>query len=159
MSEPGRIVLEPGGPFSLALAARFEFGPRAAEADAALVRLAICGDGFREHAGVVVREDERGLACELHGARDRDAVRRQVERILSLDQDGEEWAQVGERDAVIGAPQERYRGLRPCALPLALRGGGLVDHLHALRAPARRAPAGSDRGHSGALIWASRPVR
>jgi DNA-3-methyladenine glycosylase II len=113
VSEPGRILLEPRGPFSLALAARFEFGPRAAEADAALVRLAFCVDGFREHAGVVVREDERGLSCELTAPATATPCAARWSGSLSLDQDGEEWAKVGERDAVIGALQERYRGLRP----------------------------------------------
>ncbi|MFB2600191.1 DNA-3-methyladenine glycosylase [Herbiconiux sp. P17] len=41
------------------------------------------------------------------------AVRAQVERILSLDVDGGGFAEVGERDPVIGAAQARYPGLRP----------------------------------------------
>lgn len=113
MDTPQRLTLVPRGPFSLALAASFGFGPREAEPDPGQMRLAFCVDGFRECAGVVVRESDGELACEVDGAGDRNAVAGQLQRILSLDHDGEGWASVGDRDPVIGELQRRYRGLRP----------------------------------------------
>ena len=113
MRTPDRVTLRPRGPFSLALAASFGFGPREAEPDPRLIRLAFCVDGFREYAGAVVHADDGELVFEIHGARDVDAAGEQVERILSLDHDGEAWAAVGERDPVIGDLQRRYHGLRP----------------------------------------------
>lgn len=54
MARAERIRLRPRGPFSLALAG-LGFGPRKAEPDARLMRLAFYVDGSREHAAVVVR--------------------------------------------------------------------------------------------------------
>jgi DNA-3-methyladenine glycosylase II len=113
VSAPQQLRLRSRGPFSLELAASFGFGPREAEPDAGLMRLAFCVDGFREYAGVVVYEDGGELACEVHGAKELDVVAGQVERILSLDHDGRAWASVGDRDPVIGELQRRYPGLRP----------------------------------------------
>lgn len=40
-------------------------------------------------------------------------MQRQAARSLSLDHDGSGWAEAGRRDAVLGALQDRYDGLRP----------------------------------------------
>ena len=56
------------------------------------MRLAFCVDGYAEHAGVEVRQDERGVHCVVHGDADSRAARRQVARVLSLDHDGEAFA-------------------------------------------------------------------
>ena len=110
-------AIRPDGPFSLALAAGFGFGPRGSdgpgEAEPAM-RLAFPLDGYREHAAAVVRQprpDEVRIA--IHAGSDGDAVERQLARVLSLDRSGTEWLRVGERDPVIGELQRRYPGLRP----------------------------------------------
>ena len=50
---------------------------------------------------------------ETYGEAEPEAVRGQVERILSLDADGRGFPRVGERDAAVGGLQGRYPGLRP----------------------------------------------
>jgi DNA-3-methyladenine glycosylase II len=105
----------PRGPFSLRAAAGFGFGGSigAPPFDGAM-RLAFAVDGFDEHAGVLLRQRPDGtVQGEVAGARDVDAVREQVARILSLDHDGDQWLAVGERDAVIGRLQREHEGLRP----------------------------------------------
>ena len=65
---------------------------------------------------------DSGRGCG-HGLRpaDRQTVREQLARILSLDVDGTRFAAIGERDPVIGRLQSRHPGLSRFA-PLALRG-------------------------------------
>jgi DNA-3-methyladenine glycosylase II len=112
---PSRFVIEPDVAFSLAAAASFGFGPHPSgrpTPDGDLMRLAFAVDGYREHAGVVLRQQGKGIQATVKGARGV-AVRRQVERILSLDHPGREWLAVGRRDPVIGGLQREHPGLRP----------------------------------------------
>jgi DNA-3-methyladenine glycosylase II len=107
--------IAPRGPFSLQAAAGFGFGGSigAPPFDGAM-RLAFAVDGGQELAGVLLRQRADGVVeGELSGARDVDAVRAQVARILSLDHDGRDWLAVGERDPVIGRLQRELPGLRP----------------------------------------------
>jgi DNA-3-methyladenine glycosylase II len=53
---------------------------------------------------------------EVFGEADVGVVRAQVGRILSLAVDGRGFAEVGERDPVVGRLQTRYPGLRPVCL-------------------------------------------
>lgn len=108
--------IQPLGAFDLRRAAGFGFGPRAGAREPAepVMRLAFCVDGFREQAGVVLRQGPDGtIQGEVHGTDDVEAVRRQVARVLSLDHDGGAWAEVVLRDRVLSAVQERYAGFRP----------------------------------------------
>lgn len=108
------FTIEPSGPFSLRESAEFGFGQRDAQRFDGVLRLAFCLDGYREHAGVEVREDESGVvSCRSFGAGDTEAVRAQVARVLSLDVDAEQFLAIGERDPVIGELQSVARGLRP----------------------------------------------
>jgi DNA-3-methyladenine glycosylase II len=111
---PSRFVIEPDAAFSLAAAASFGFGPHAGrpKADGDLMRLAFVVDGYRDHAGVVLRQPGETIEATVDGARGA-AVERQVRRILSLDHSGREWLAVGTRDPVIGALQREHPGLRP----------------------------------------------
>ncbi len=111
---PRSFTIAPRGPFSLAAASSFGFGQRDASPDDDVMRLAFAVDGFREHAGVIVRQIDDGVVhCEVEGAGELEAVRRQVERVLSLDHDGEAWLEVGRRDPVIGRLQQEHPGQRP----------------------------------------------
>lgn len=110
-----RFTIVPRGDFSLGAAASFGFGPREVEAtaDGSPMRMAFCVDGYRGHAGVLLRQDAGGVHGEVAGDADIGAVRDQVARALSLDGDGDAWLAVGERDPVIDRLQRTYPGLRP----------------------------------------------
>lgn len=111
---PTTFTIVPSGPFSLEAAAKFGFGGRlgAPEYDGTM-RLAFTVDGNQEQAGVILRQDASGIHGEVFGARNTDAVKAQVARILSLDHDGEAWEAVGQRDPVIGELQKSHPGQRP----------------------------------------------
>jgi DNA-3-methyladenine glycosylase II len=107
------FTITPRGPFSLAQAASFGFGPREAEAGGAL-RMAFAADGSGTPTGVILREAEDGtVEGEVAGDTPVESVREQVARILSLEHDGVAWQDVGRRDPVLGALQARLPGLRP----------------------------------------------
>jgi DNA-3-methyladenine glycosylase II len=119
--------ITPLGPFSLAEAATFGFGQRDGDGWDGVMRLAFCTDDYGGHVGVEVSQDgmtEAGPAsdgtgevrCVVHrdaAGTDLGAVRRQVARVLSLDHDGAQFLQAGERDPVIGRLQAAAPGLRP----------------------------------------------
>jgi DNA-3-methyladenine glycosylase II len=107
------FTIVPEGPFSLREAATFGFGHRLETAWDGVMRLAFCVDGYAGHVGVEVRQDERGVHCEIFGDASADAVRAQVARVLSLDHDGEAFARIGERDPVMARLLAAAPGLRP----------------------------------------------
>ena len=86
------FTIEPRGAFSLAEAAGFGFGPRAAEQFSGTLRLAFCRDDFAGHAGVALTQDAGGVVhATCTGGGSVDAVRAQTARVLSLDGDGAAW--------------------------------------------------------------------
>ena len=95
------------GPYSLAASARFleGFAPAAqAPATSDHTHWAFAADDGVSHVGVCLLARGDGAALTVfggHGA----AVRDQVERILSLDADGAAFAEVGDRDPVVGRLQ------------------------------------------------------
>jgi DNA-3-methyladenine glycosylase II len=110
------VTITPDGEFSLAAAASFGFGPNTGrpKPDGDSMSLAFVADDLRHHAAAVVTQDARGLVhAQLFGDADADLVEAQVRRVLSLDQSGRAWAEVGARDEVIGRLQHEHRGLRP----------------------------------------------
>jgi DNA-3-methyladenine glycosylase II len=112
-AEVRRFTIQPEGAFSLKELALFGFGQRESEAWDGVMRLAFCLDGYREQAGVEVRQDADGVHCSVHGGGDLDAVRRQVARALSLDFDGRLLDAIGERDPVVARLLRAAPGLRP----------------------------------------------
>jgi DNA-3-methyladenine glycosylase II len=115
-----RFEIRTPGRYSLASSVRFleGFAPAAYEGDGTdRLRLAFVADGFAERgekvAGVRVNQEGNTVFGEVFGEAEVGVVRDQVSRILSLDVDGDGFAEVGERDPVVGALQERYPGLRP----------------------------------------------
>src|SRR5438132_265648 len=104
------------GPFSLAASSEFLCGFTPAK-DCALhpeggLALAFRLDKSFAAVSVSLREEGGDVRGEAVGTDDIATARAQMARILSLDHDGTGWAAVGERDAVIGELQARYR-LRP----------------------------------------------
>ena len=112
---PESFTITPRGPFSLAEAATFGFGQRDAAAWDEVMRLAFCLDGYRQQAGVEVRQDAAGVhgTVDAPPGTDTGAVARQVARVLSLDHDATDFLRAGQRDPVIGALQRAAPGLRP----------------------------------------------
>ena len=98
MSDPGAIsvsmssfTITPDGPFSLAAAAAFGFGPNTGRPTPGRgeMRLAFVTDDMRHHAAVHLAERSDGaITAAIESDADPDAVLRQVLRILSLDQPG-----------------------------------------------------------------------
>ncbi len=107
------LTIAPRGPFSLEELATFGFGQRLDGGWDGVMRLAFCVDGYRDQAGVEVRQDAAGVHCTIEGTGDAAAVDRQVARVLSLDHDGGAFLEVGRRDPVIGRLQAVAPGLRP----------------------------------------------
>lgn len=129
------FTLIPRGPFSLLEAGTFGRGAEPAgdwpgggdfDPGEGVLRLAFCRDDLRGQAGVALRWADdgpgagswpgRALRGTVSGLDPGDAVepvREQVARMLSLDGDGEAFAEVGERDPLVGRLQAAAPGLRP----------------------------------------------
>ena len=107
------FTTKPKGPFSLEESATFGFGQRSAQAFDGVMRLTFCLDDFSGHAGVEVRQDKAGVHCTVVGSDAVETIRRQVERVLSLDHDATGFTAVADRDPVIGRLQSAAPGLRP----------------------------------------------
>lgn len=114
MTASGRVTLTPRGPFSLAEAIAFGFGPHEPGTDDVL-RLAFAADSTGEPVGAELRQAEPDGPVEVtvHGDLEPDAVAAQVARIVSLDVDAAPWIALSGVDSVLGALQERFAGLRP----------------------------------------------
>jgi DNA-3-methyladenine glycosylase II len=135
--------LVPRGPFSLKAAAEFGFGPnegRPALFDGTM-RLAFPVDGDAGYAGAVLRQPslDGPISVEMQtaGAADEDRALRQIARVLSLDQDGEEFLRVGDRDPVIGRLQRAHPGQRPVLFHSPYEGAAWS--IISARRPARQA--------------------
>lgn len=129
----GQFELRPAGPYSLAASVRFleGFAPAAYEGNESNhLHMAFVAVGGEEAVGVCVRSEGGTIVGELFGEADSEVVRRQVERILSLDVDGSGFPEVGERDPIVGRLQARYPGLRPVCFysPYEAAAWALIGH-------------------------------
>jgi DNA-3-methyladenine glycosylase II len=115
MAPTGQVTIRPRGAFSLQEAALFGFGQRLDSTWDGVMRLAFCLEPtYDTHVAVEVRQDDDGtVRGAVYGSDDLARVERQVARVLSLDFDGEVFAEVGRRDPVVGALQAVAPGLRP----------------------------------------------
>lgn len=126
--------IPPLGPYSLKSSRRFleEFTPAAYEGagDPNHLHLAFAVDNTEQVAGVCVRSNKDAVIGEVFGDALEEAVRRQVERILSLNIDGRRFPEVGKRDPVVGGLQARYPGLRPVCFysPYEAAAWALISH-------------------------------
>jgi DNA-3-methyladenine glycosylase II len=114
----GDVLLTPRGPFSLAQSAAFVdgFAPAAApQPGGARVRLGLSDDDGPSLAFEATQPggDDTPVTVEYVSELPEQRVREHVERVLGLDVDATGWPDVGRRDPVIGALQERRPGLRP----------------------------------------------
>jgi DNA-3-methyladenine glycosylase II len=110
------IEIQPDGPFSLAAASSFGFGPNTGRPTygGAQMKLAFVVDDLQSHALVTLDQTADGV---VRGTIDSEAdpatVTAQVARILSLNGSGTDWLRVGESDPVVGGLQREFPGLRP----------------------------------------------
>jgi DNA-3-methyladenine glycosylase II len=114
MTERQRLAVD--GPFSLAAAAAFGFGPNTGRPypAEAVMRLAFVADDLHHQAGVLVSQQPGGdLIAEFSGAASLTAAEQQVRRILSVDRPAGGWIAAGHRDPVLGSLQAAHPGLRP----------------------------------------------
>jgi DNA-3-methyladenine glycosylase II len=110
------VILPFDGPFSLAAAAGFGFGPRTGGPipDGNELRLAFVADDLRHHVGAVLSQPSDGsLIADISGDADPAAAQAQIRRILSIDTDSAGWLAAGLADPVLGAAQQAFPGLRP----------------------------------------------
>lgn len=168
----GRFLLEAEGPYSLSASTRFleGFAPASYVGEGAdRLRLAFVADGLdrgERVAGALARDEGDagggGGLVETYGEAAPEAVRGQLERILSLDADGGGFPGVGERDPVVGRLQQRYPGLRPVLFwsPYEAAAWAIVGNririAQAARVKARMAgELGEEVGVAGAREWES----
>ena len=110
----------PLGEFHLAAARDFAggFGPGMGatldEPDPDALMVVFPVEGWASSAAVELRQEPDGaIVGRVFGTDDVAGARTQSLRCLSLDHDGRAWPDVGQRDPVIGALQQRYGMLRP----------------------------------------------
>lgn len=106
---------------SLAVSASFVEGLYGGHgSEAGVLDLAFALDGSWSTVGVRVEEHDGGLRAAVLANPDgatADDVRAQIERILSLDGGGADFADVGTRDDVVAGLQQLHPGLAPGAFP------------------------------------------
>jgi DNA-3-methyladenine glycosylase II len=111
-----QLTMHVEGPFSLAAAASFGFGPSTGRPfpDARLMRLAFVADDLRHHVGVSLAQQPDGsLLADISGDAVIAAAEVQIRRILSIDTDVTGWLAAGQADPVLGRIQADNPGLRP----------------------------------------------
>ncbi len=132
-----RFEITPRGPFSLAASATFlgSFAPAAHKAapTAGHLHLAFVADDSEQAVGVCLREEDDTVIGEMFGEADKEVVRKQVARILSLDVDGNAFPLVGEHDPIVGRMQVRYPGLRPVCFYSTYEAGAWILIGHRIR--------------------------
>ena len=110
----GSFTLEPRGPFTLASAARFIAGwpPGQGDVDDDHVRLSFLVDDWSGPASVVMYQHDSAIKGTVEADNEERAIA-QAARIVSLDHDGTGYAEVGERDPIVGELQKSSGYLRP----------------------------------------------
>lgn len=116
-AQTASFPIRPLGPYSLAASARFIAGWSPAEglasAEGDMVRLCFALDSFQGQTGVAIRETDEGLLAARTGDGSLEEVRRQTERILSLDHDASDLEGVFRRDEVVARLHRESGRLRP----------------------------------------------
>jgi DNA-3-methyladenine glycosylase II len=108
----------PRGDYSLEESANFIGGwhkaPSEGGGSEGHLHLAFLTDGDWIPVGLCLQQDSSGrVGGTTYGDAPTPIVKKQIERILSLDVDGSAWPEVGERDPVVGKLQRMFPGFRP----------------------------------------------
>ena len=152
--ESQRVRIFVDGPFSLAAAAAFGFGPSTGRPrpDEQLMRLAFVTDDMQHQAGVVVRQEADGsLLAEIGGVSDASSAASQLRRILSVDRPAAGWLEAGRKDPVLGTLQARHAGLRPVLFhsPYEAAAWGIIaQRRHRAQAAALRRRLSAEMGRA-----------
>ncbi len=106
------------GPYDLARVATMGFGHRDEPDFDGVMRLAFCVDGdYETQVGVAVRQQGAELELTVNtgadGGADPAVVAAQVARVVSVDHDGEAFAELGRREPEVGRLQAAVSGFRP----------------------------------------------
>ncbi|HEY2638402.1 MAG TPA: hypothetical protein VGI66_00770 [Streptosporangiaceae bacterium] len=110
------VVVPVDGPFSLAAAASFGFGPNNGRPDPGddCLRLAFGGDDLMSYVGAVVRQEAKGvLTMDITDGCDVTMAVNQISRIVSIDTSVDGWLAAGQADPVLGRLQAAHPGMRP----------------------------------------------
>jgi DNA-3-methyladenine glycosylase II len=131
------FAITPRGPFSLAASAAFlkNFAPAAHKAATTTnhLHLAFVASGTDHAVAVCLSQEDNTVVGEMFGEADTTVVRKQVERILSIDVDGSAFPAVGEHDPVVASMQARYPGLRPVCFYSPYEAGAWILISHRIR--------------------------
>ncbi len=109
-------IIEIKKPHGFALSAATEFyagftpGSGMAAASVEHLTLAFRLDRTYEPVAVALSQERDTIVAEVAGSDDERKVRKQLARMLGLEQDGEAWLEVGRRDRVVGGLQNEFRG-------------------------------------------------
>src|SRR3984957_13831236 len=153
------ITFHPLGQFSLAAAAAFaeDFPGTRAERPPKALRYAWAVDGDWRTVQVTVCQDEEAIHAQFGDQPPPDLAReaaRDLERMLSLDVDGTDFAALGERDGVVRALQRRFPGLRPVLFytPYEAAAWAIIgQRIRMTQAAAIKARLSDELGTSGAF--------
>jgi DNA-3-methyladenine glycosylase II len=129
--------ITPRGLFSLAASAAFlnNFAPAAHKAATTTnhLHLAFVASGSDHAVAVCLSQEDKTVVGEMFGEADTTVVRKQVERILSIDVDGSAFPSVGKHDPIVGRMQARFVGLRPVCFYSPYEAGAWILISHRIR--------------------------
>jgi DNA-3-methyladenine glycosylase II len=111
-----QFATAPRGHFVLAQANRYFGGWPTLAGDPDAIVMAFPVEGWRTSAAVVVHQDDAGVVSgEVFGAdaQDAESAWRTALAAVSLDHDGSGFAEVGQRDPLVGRLQEHFGLMRP----------------------------------------------
>jgi DNA-3-methyladenine glycosylase II len=158
------LTMKVDGPFSLAAAAGFGFGPNTGRPfpDGDVLRLSFVADDLRHYVGVVLEQRPDGdLSAEISGDGDLTAAQAQVRRILSIDVDPAGWLAAGRADPVLGQAQAALPGLRPVLFHSPYEAAAwamLAQRRHRSQATAVRRRLSLAAGHTFELAGQEEPA-
>lgn len=109
-----RVLMKPIGPFDLLHQNQFFNGWPTLRTDEKTIVMAFPVEGGSGSAAVTLRQEADGsLSVAAYGTGDAERAMRQALAVMSLDEDGSGWPEVGRRDEVLANLQRKYEYMRP----------------------------------------------
>ncbi len=111
---PTSYNFAPKGPFDLLHQNQYFNGWPTLEKDPSTIVMAFPVEGWQSSAAVTLRQLEDGtLEIKVFDASDSERAKQQALAAMSLDEDGNDWPLVGNKDPFIGNLQQKYHMMRP----------------------------------------------